>query len=219
MEDDYRHKGLRHRMLEVLRQKGIQAQNILTALDHVPRHLFIDSTFSELAYEDKALPIENGQTISQPYTVAYQTALLNIEAGNKILEIGTGSGYQAAIIAVLGAKVHTIERIENLYNSATKRLQELGLGEHINTYLGDGQLGLPDIAPFDGIIITAATPQLPHALLEQLKIGGVLVAPINEKDDENLQCMLRIQRISTLEYSEERFDYFRFVPLLSGVQK
>lgn len=219
MGDDYRNKGLRRRMLEVLSQKGIQAQNVLMALDHVPRHLFIDSTFSELAYEDKALPIEAGQTISQPYTVAYQTSLLEVEAGQKILEVGTGSGYQAAILAVLGAKVHSIERISSLYYAASKRLQDLGLEGHINTYLGDGQLGLPEIAPFDSIIITAATPALPHTLLAQLKIGGVLVAPINEAHDENLQCMLRIRRISELEYNEEKFDYFRFVPLLSGIQE
>ena len=218
MEDDYRHKGLRHQMLTLLQEKGIHAQEVLRALNHVPRHLFIDSTFEELAYEDKALPIEEGQTISQPYTVAYQTALLEVKAGQKILEIGTGSGYQAAILAVLGAEVYTIERIAALYNSTSKRLVQLGLGEHIKTYLGDGHLGLADEAPFDSILITAAAASLPTALLEQLKIGGVLVVPINEKDDKNLQRMLRIRRLNNLEYSEEKLDYFRFVPLLPGIK-
>jgi protein-L-isoaspartate(D-aspartate) O-methyltransferase len=215
MHDDYRHKGLRRRLLDELRSKGITCERTLSALDQVPRHLFLELAFEELAYEDKAFPISHGQTISQPYTVAYQTQLLAPNLRQKVLEIGTGSGYQAAVLAVLGARVYTIERIEALYLHTRELLEKLGLVQ-IRTFFKDGYIGLGEFAPFDKILVTAAASEVPPALLDQLAIGGWLVAPIG---DDNTQIMRRITRHSPTEYEEEEFDAFRFVPLLRGKQE
>jgi protein-L-isoaspartate(D-aspartate) O-methyltransferase len=209
--DTSRHKGLRNKLIEVLREKGIQDEKVLEAMMAVPRHLFFDSAFTERAYEDKAFPIRAGQTISQPYTVAFQSQLLEIKPREKVLEIGTGSGYQAAVLHKMGAKVYSIERQRALYKSASALLQELSYTS-IQTFYGDGFEGLPTYAPFDKIIITAGASTVPEKLLQQLKIGGVMVIPFGEKS----QKMLRICRKSINEFVQEEFGEFTFVPLLPG---
>lgn len=201
-------------MADALRRKGIADEAVLAAMNAVPRHFFLDRAFEEHAYEDKPFPIGNQQTISQPFTVAYQTALLNIRPGDRVLEIGTGSGYQAAILAALGAKVYTVERQESLYFSAKKLLAEMGLGS-VKCYFRDGTNGLPEYAPYDKIIATAGALVVPEALKQQLVIGGILVIPVGE----DVQYMYRITRISDMEFKEEMFDAFRFVPFLGGVTK
>ena len=214
MLDTYRHKGLRKRMIDTLRRRGITDEAVLAAMSAVPRHFFLEKTFEEHAYEDKAFPIGCEQTISQPFTVAYQTVLLEVKNRDKILEIGTGSGYQAAILAALGAQVFSIERQEGLYESAKKLLADMGFST-VRCFFGDGTKGLPRHAPFDKIIVTAGAPVVPESLREQLAIGGLLVIPVGTE----VQTMLKITRLSPDEYREERLDDFRFVPFLEGVNK
>lgn len=201
-------------MVDALRRRGIADEAVLAALAAVPRHFFLEKAFEEHAYEDKPFPIGFEQTISQPYTVAYQTVLLEVKNGDRILEIGTGSGYQAAILAVLGARVFTIERQESLHDSAKVLLEKLGFST-VRCFFGDGTKGLPRHAPFDKIIVTAGAPVVPNALREQLAVGGILVIPVGE----DLQKMLKITRPTPAEFREERLDDFRFVPFLGGVAK
>lgn len=210
MEDTFRHKGLRHQLVESLRKKGIRDDNVLRAMEAVPRHFFFDSSFLEFAYQDKPFPIGAGQTISQPYTVAFQTELLNLKKGDKVLEIGTGSGYQACILCELGVKVFSIERQKLLFDKTKIFLPTLGY--RIKTFYGDGYLGLPPFAPFDKIIITAGAPYIPEALVQQLKIGGVLVAPIGNTDIQEMTTLVKLTETSTRITSHGRF---RFVPMLN----
>lgn len=215
MTDTYRHKGLRKRLVDTLRQRGISDEAVLAAIAAVPRHFFLDLTFEEHAYEDKPFPIGHEQTISQPFTVAYQSVLLNIQARDKVLEIGTGSGYQAAILAVLGARVYTIERQEGLYFQAKSLLSSMGFST-IKCFFGDGTKGLSQFSPYDKIIVTAGAPVVPESLRQQLKYpGGILVIPVGEE----VQSMFKITRLSETEYQDEILQTFRFVPFLAGVQK
>jgi protein-L-isoaspartate(D-aspartate) O-methyltransferase len=211
-EDQYRHKGLRKKLVEELREKGITDEQVLEAINKIPRHFFLESAFDNIAYIDKAYPIGEGQTISQPYTVAYQTQLLQCKTFNKVLEIGTGSGYQAAVLAALGMQVFTIERQKKLFD-ANRSFVYLQKMSNIKCFYGDGFEGLPTYAPFDKIIITAAAPHIPEKLLQQLKVGGVMVIPLNEGEK---QRMLRITRNADSSYTEQKFDEFSFVPMLSG---
>ena len=201
-------KGRRKQLVAELRKQGIKSEKVLRAIEHVPRHFFFPADFLEKAYENIAFPIEGGQTISQPYTVAFQTELLQVEKGHKVLEIGTGSGYQAAVLKVMGAEVHTVETVKTLYDQTSDLLPKLGL--QINTYLGDGSKGLPAQAPFDRILITAAAPDLSDQLLSQLKIGGRLVAPVGGKD---VQKMILVHRLGEYEYEKTEHGQFTFVPL------
>lgn len=209
MEDTYRHKGMRKKLVDEIRKKGILDEKILDAINAVPRHLFMDSGFLEFAYEDKPFPIGSGQTISQPFTVAFQTQLLDVKPGAKILEIGTGSGYQACVLAELGAEVYSIERQRKLFDRTKKFLSKFPYKMHL--FCGDGYLGLPEHAPFDGIVITAGAPEIPQALVDQLDLGGVLVIPVGEG---SLQTMLRIVKQKNGRLKQEKFGNFRFVPLL-----
>lgn len=213
LEDTYRHKGLRHQLVKLLRSKGISDEKVLDAINRVPRHFFLDSGFDQIAYEDRAFPIAEGQTISQPYTVAYQTQLLRVNAYEKILEIGTGSVYQASVLAEMGARVYTIERQKKLYE-ANKNFALKNKYPNIKFFYGDGFAGLPTYAPFDKIIITAAAPIIPPKLIEQLKKGGIMVLPLDE--DEKRQRMLKITKNEDGSLSEENYDYFSFVPMLGG---
>ena len=215
MQDTYRHKGLRRQLIEELRKKGIQDERILDAMMQLPRHFFLETAFDEWAYVDKAFPIGNEQTISQPFTVAYMTRLLALEPRMKVMEIGTGSGYQAAILSLLGARVYTIERQEALYLKTKEFLKDLKL-PHIRCFYRDGSLGLPEFAPFDRIIVTAAAPSVFEALQQQLTVGGIMVIPVG---DETGQQMLTITRVSETEFEEKTFEKFRFVPFLAGVNK
>jgi len=211
MIDNFEAKGKRKKLVEELRQKGISDEEVLRAVNTVPRHIFMDPAFLIHAYVDKAFPISSGQTISQPYTVAIQTSLLQVKKRDKILEIGTGSGYQAAVLAEMGARVYTIERFRELYLKAQATLSALGYSADF--FFGDGHAGKPQYGPFDGIIITAATQEIPETLLKQLKVGGKLVAPLG---DNNSQVMTLVERTSedTFEYSSH--GSFIFVPLLKG---
>lgn len=209
MEDTYRQRGLRRKLIAVIREKGIKNEAVIDAMSKVPRHLFFDNAFLEHAYQDKAFPIGQGQTISQPYTVAFQSDLLEIKQGAKILEIGTGSGYQASILLEMGAKVFTIEYNEVLYEHTKKFLPKLGYKPVFKQ--GDGSLGWPIHAPYDGIVVTAGAPFVPEKLKEQLKIGGTLVVPVG---DNERQKMLKITKIDESDYETQEFDYFAFVPLL-----
>ena len=209
LQDSYRHKGLRKKLVEALREKGISDEKVLDAINKVPRHLFLDSSFLEFAYQDKAFPIGSGQTISQPYTVAYQTSMLSIGAGDKVLEIGTGSGYQSCVLLELGAKVYSIERQKNLFEKTKALLPSVGYNPKL--FYGDGYLGLPPFAPFDRILITAAASDIPQALIDQLKVGGLLVAPIGPKE---CQTMVSIRKLSQEELERTEHDRFRFVPML-----
>ena len=213
MNDSYRHKGLRRQLIKELKSKGIKDECVLEAMEKVPRHCFLNSAFEEWAYRDVAFPIESGQTISQPLTVAIQTSLLEIKKGDKVLEIGTGSGYQACVLAELGAKVFTLERDEVLYKETSKKLSQMGY-TGIRTYLKDGFEGLPRHAPYQKIIVTAAAPRIPKTLLEQLDIKGCLVIPVGEGD---IQVMKRITRFAENKYEEEVHGNFRFVPFLEGL--
>lgn len=211
--DTYRHKGMRLKMTELLKNKGISDESVLNAINTVPRHVFLDSSFVEFAYQDTAFPIGSGQTISQPSTVAFQSQLLKVKKDMKVLEIGTGSGYQACVLAQIGAKVFTIERQRNLFLKTKALLAEFPY--HIKTFLGDGNKGLPTYSPFDRIIITAAAPEIPEILIDQLKPNGIMVLPLN--DDNNEQKMLRITKNSDGSLSKEDFGNFRFVPMLKEI--
>lgn len=207
--DNYREKGARKKLVELLKERGISDEKVLKAIGKVPRHFFFDETFWSQAYKDIAFPIGAGQTISQPYTVAYQTELLHIQKGDKVLEIGTGSGYQTCILMELGADVYTIERQENLYNHTIKVLP--GMGYHANFFLGDGSKGIAAHAPYHKIIVTAGAPFVPELLLKQLRIGGILVIPVG---DEKTQKMLTVIRVSENDFEKIELDTFRFVPLV-----
>jgi protein-L-isoaspartate(D-aspartate) O-methyltransferase len=209
MEDLYRHKGMRKKLVDTIRKKGIRDHMVLEAINKIPRHFFLDSSFLEFAYEDKPFPIGSGQTISQPYTVAFQSELLEVKKGDKILEIGTGSGYQACVLEEMGAKVFTIERQKRLFDKTKAFLKDQGY--LIKTFFGDGNLGLPTYGPFDKILITAAAPDIHESLVDQLKPGGFIVAPLGAGD---VQTMMRYTKQDTGEITAESFGSFRFVPLL-----
>jgi len=213
MQDTFRHKGLRKQLIDSLRQKNINDERVLSAMEKIPRHFFLDSSFLEFAYQDKPFPIGSGQTISQPYTVAFQTELLQVEKGHKVLEIGTGSAYQASVLAEMGAKVFSIERQRKLYLK-TKLFVEQKLPYKLNLFLADGNEGLPAYAPFDRILITAAAPEIPQALIDQLKIGGIMVIPLGGGGTQN---MLRIIKTAENKTEEEAHGAFRFVPLLGSI--
>jgi len=213
--DLYKHQGLRKLLVQNIRQKGIADHLVLAAMETVPRHFFFDSSFLEYAYEDKPFPIGAGQTISQPYTVAFQSELLQIRKNDKVLEIGTGSGYQACILAEMGAKVFTIERQKTLFDRTSKFLPVVGYPS-IKTFFGDGYKGLPAFAPFDKMIVTAAAPYVPDALLDQLKPGGILVIPVGAND---IQIMTTITRDSENNYVKKEYGAFRFVPMLEDKAK
>jgi protein-L-isoaspartate(D-aspartate) O-methyltransferase len=211
MTDTFEAKGKRKKLVAELRQKGISDEEVLRAIDKVPRHLFMDPAFLIHAYVDKAFPITSGQTISQPYTVAIQSTLLRVKKRDKILEIGTGSGYQAAVLAEMGAKVYTIERFRELYNKAQMTLASLGYSADF--FYGDGYEGKPQYGPFDGIIITAAAPEIPQKLLLQLKTGGRLVIPVGSGD---VQIMTVVERTGTDTFDYSNHGNFIFVPMLKG---
>ncbi len=210
--DSYQHKGLRKKLVDLLIEKGITDEAVLAAINAIPRHFFLDSAFDKIAYEDRAFPIGEGQTISQPYTVAYQTQLLQIKKMDKVLEIGTGSIYQATVLAEIGARVYTIERQKKLFE-AQKNYFFKSKYPNIKFYFGDGFEGLPTFAPFDKVIITAAAPFIPPKLVEQLKVGGMMVIPVDEGD---AQRMLRLTKQSDGSMKEESFEQFSFVPMLTG---
>lgn len=211
-EDTYRHKGLRKQLVDTLREKGITDERILDAINSIPRHYFLDSAFDKVAYEDKAFPIAEGQTISQPYTVAYQTQLLDVKPFEKVLEIGTGSGYQSIVLAILGAQVYTIERQKKLFDQHREFVLRSKYPT-IKYFYGDGYEGLPNFAPFDKVLVTAAAPYIPPKLIDQLKTGGKMVIPVGEGE---VQRMLRLTKQADGSYTEELFDRFSFVPMLEG---
>ena len=211
-QDTFQHKGLRKKLVDEIRDKGITDEHVLDAILRVPRHFFMESGFLKFAYSDQAFPIGAGQTISQPYTVARQSELLQVKAGEKILEIGTGSGYQASVLAVLGAKVFTIERHRKLYEKTKPLLLNMGYTS-VRCFFGDGFEGLPGLAPFNKILITAAVPELPKKLLAQLSVGGKMVLPFGEEDNCD---MVRITKHGEGQYEEEVFEKFAFVPMLKG---
>jgi protein-L-isoaspartate(D-aspartate) O-methyltransferase len=210
MEDNYRHQGLRKQLVDTLRSKGITNERVLDAIARIPRHQFIDDTaFLQMAYADIAFPIGCGQTISQPYTVAFQTSLLELSSGMKVLEIGTGSGYQTAVLSTLGVKIFSIERQKPLYLRTKERLQRMGYKAAL--FHGDGYLGLPRETPFDRILVTCGAPQVPQVLLQQLKIGGRAVIPVGEG---GMQTMLEIVREGSDAFEHREHGDFRFVPML-----
>lgn len=211
-EDTYRHKGLRKKLVDAVRDKGITDEKVLDVINKVPRHFFLDSAFGEKAYEDIAFPIGEGQTISQPYTVAYQSQLLELKPFQKVLEIGTGSAYQAVVLAELGAQVYTIERQKPLFE-ANKKFEFLKKYLSIKFFYGDGFEGLPTYGPFDRVIITAAAPFIPEKLVQQLKPGGMMVIPVGTGD---VQQMMRITKLENGALKEEVFENFSFVPMLGG---
>ena len=211
-EDTYRHKGLRKQLVETIRKKGITDEKVLAAINNIPRHFFLDSAFDKVAYDDRAFPIGEGQTISQPYTVAYQTQLLEVKPFEKVLEIGTGSAYQASVLAELGVIVYTIERQKPLFES-NKTFTYLRKYPNIKFFYGDGYEGLPTFAPFDKIIITAAAPEIPQKLIEQLKPGAMMVIPVGMGE---IQRMMRITRLQNGALKEQVFDNFSFVPMIEG---
>ncbi len=211
-EDSYRHKGLRRQLVDIIRKKGITDERVLNAVLHIPRHFFMDSAFDKIAYEDRAFPIGEEQTISQPYTVAYQTQLLEVKPFDKVLEIGTGSAYQACVLAEMGAHVYTIERQKKLFD-ANKSFSFLKKYLSLKFFYGDGFEGLPTYGPFDKVIVTAAAPFIPPKLVDQLKPGGKMVIPLGEG---NVQRMLRLTKQADGSYTEETFDNFSFVPMMGG---
>jgi protein-L-isoaspartate(D-aspartate) O-methyltransferase len=211
-EDTYRHKGLRKKLTDVIRAKGITDERILEAIGRIPRHFFLDSAFDDVAYEDRAFPIGEGQTISQPYTVAYQTFLLQVKSFEKVLEIGTGSVYQACVLAELGVQVYTIERQKKLF-AANKEFSFLKKYPNIKFFYGDGYEGLPTYSPFDKVLITAAAPEIPQKLIDQLKPGGMMVLPLGAGD---VQQMKRVTKLERGAIKEEVFDNFSFVPMVEG---
>lgn len=209
--DDMRHQGMRKKLVDALKIKGIKDEKVLAAIGKVPRHLFMESSFINFAYKDQAFPIGAGQTISQPYTVAFQTHLLQVQENEKVLEVGTGSGYQAAVLVELGARVFTIERQKELFQKVQFFLPEIGYQPAF--FFGDGYEGLPGFAPFDKILVTAGAPDVPPALKQQLKIGGRMVIPVG---NETRQEMMVVVRISEEEFKTEKHGGFVFVPLLKG---
>ena len=209
--DSYRHKGMRRALIKILQEKGIRDPRVLAAIEAVPRHFFFEKAFLEQAYQDKAFPIGEGQTISQPYTVAYQTELLQLKPTDKVLEIGTGSGYQCAVLLQLTPHVYTIEYNRVLYEKAVMFFKKYGLKPY--TFHGDGSEGLPAYAPFDKIIVTAGAPGVPRSLVRQLKVGGSLVIPVGDAKSQN---MMRITRVEEGEFTREAFHSFKFVPLLGS---
>lgn len=211
MTDSFEAKGKRKKLVDDLRRKGIADEEVLRAINEVPRHEFMDPAFLNHAYTDKAFPISSGQTISQPYTVAVQTSLLMVKRRDKVLEIGTGSGYQAAILAEMGIRVYTIERYKDLFVRAQKTLSAMGYSAHF--FYGDGYEGKKEYGPFDGILITAAAPEIPETLLQQLKTGGRLVVPLGKSD---VQVMTVVTRTSTGSYEYSSHGTFVFVPMLKG---
>lgn len=215
-EDTYRHKGMRRQLVDLLRTKGITDENVLKAIDEVPRHVFLDSSFVELAYQDIAFPIGSGQTISQPHTVAFQTQLLEIKPGMKVFEVGTGSGYQACVLAAMGAKVISVERQKNLFHKTQDLLEKLPF--RMKTFLRDGYEGFASYAPFDRVIITAGAPTIPEELIKQLKPNGIMVIPIDD-ENSNGQKMLRITKLADGTLKQEEFGGFKFVPMLKGKGK
>ena len=209
MKDTNKHQGLRNQLVKQLQDKGITDEKVLDAIGKIPRHLFMESSFEDFAYQDKAFPIGAGQTISQPYTVAFQSQLLEVKKEAKILEIGTGSGYQTAVLCKMGAKVYSIERQNELFKTTSLLLPKLGIRpKHLS--FGDGYKGLPQYAPFDGIIVTAGAPIIPQALMAQLKIGGRLVIPVGK----NEQVMTLLIRKNETQFEKHEYGDFRFVPLL-----
>lgn len=211
MKDTNKHKGLRNQLAKILEEKGIIDKNVLDAIRTIPRHLFLNSSFEDFAYQDKAFPIGAGQTISQPYTVAFQSQLLEVKKDQKILEIGTGSGYQTAVLCLLGAKVYSVERQNELFKTTSLLLPKLGIRpKHLS--FGDGYKGLPNHAPFDSIIVTAGAPIIPQPLMAQLKIGGKLVIPVGE----NEQIMTLLIRKNETQFEKHEFGDFKFVPLLEN---
>lgn len=213
MIDLPRHQGMRNKLASLLAEKGITQTAVLNAIKQVPRHLFLESGFEQFAYQDKPFPIGAGQTISQPYTVAFQTELLQVKSGQKVLEVGTGSGYQAAILCAMGIKVYSIERQKELYDASRVLLKNLGY--NITQKYGDGYKGMPAFAPFDGIVVTAGAPYVPKALMEQLKVGANLVIPVGE----NSQVMTVITRVSETSFTKTEKGLFRFVPMLQKKEK
>jgi len=211
-EDTYRHKGMRKKLVETVKNKGITDEKVLEAIEKIPRHFFLDSAFDEVAYEDKAFPIAERQTISQPYTVAYQTQLLEVKPFQKVLEIGTGSAYQASVLAELGAQVYTIERQKKLFES-NKKFEYIKKYPNIKFFYGDGYEGLPTFAPFDRVLITAAAPDIPQKLVNQMKAGGMMVIPVGSGE---VQVMKRLIKQQDGTIKEEVFDRFSFVPMLGG---
>ena len=210
MIDSTKHQGMRRHLVEQLRKKGITDEEVLSAIGSVPRHLFMDSGFESHAYQDKAFPIAAEQTISQPYTVAFQSQLLQVQQGESVLEIGTGSGYQTAVLTMLGAKVYSIERQHQLYRYSMRQLPKLGYRPK-KLVFGDGYKGLPEFAPFDRILVTAGATEIPKALLNQLTIGGRMVIPVGTGTQE----MILVVRISTKEFEKQKHGTFRFVPMLT----
>tara|TARA_B100000683_G_scaffold151103_1_gene146263 strand:+ start:377 stop:1027 length:651 start_codon:yes stop_codon:yes gene_type:complete len=211
MKDTFRHKGLRKILVESLKEKGIKSGSVLDMINKIPRHQFMDNAFIQFAYQDKAFPIGNGQTISQPYTVAFQTELLDVKPYEKVLEVGTGSGYQAAVLVGLEANVYTIERQKELFQKTKDFLPKIGY--NCNFFYGDGYKGLEKFAPFDKILITCGAPQIPEDLIEQLNVGGRMVAPIGRGD---VQEMYLIKKISDSEITTTTHGEFSFVPMLNN---
>lgn len=211
LKDTAKHQGLRNQLVSLLKEKGIIDKSVLEAINKIPRHLFLDSSFADYAYQDKAFPIGAGQTISQPYTVAFQSQLLEVKKEHKILEIGTGSGYQTAVLCLMGAKVFSVERQNKLFKQTLALLPKLGIRpKHLS--FGDGYKGLPEHAPFDSIIVTAGAPIIPQALMAQLKIGGRLVIPLGEEN----QIMTLLIRKNETQFEKHEFGDFKFVPLLEN---
>jgi len=211
LKDTYRHQGKRKQLIEKLQDKGISSEVVLNALNRIPRHLFMDSGFEDFAYQDKAFPIAEGQTISQPFTVAFQTQLLEVQKGDKILEIGTGSGYQTAVLCELGAQVYSIERQQKLYKFTKRFLEKLGYRPKYLSF-GDGYKGLPNHAPFDKILVTAGAPYVPKPLMAQLKVNGKLIIPVGEDP----QIMTLFVRTAKDKFDKHTYGEFRFVPLLEN---
>lgn len=214
VKESYRHKGLRQKLIASLREKGIHDENVLEAMNKVPRHLFMDSSFIEHSYTDKAFPIASGQTISQPYTVAFQTELLDPKRHLKVLEVGTGSGYQTAVLLELGMRVFTIERIKELFDSARAQLSAMGYKPGF--YYGDGYEGIPSYAPYDRILVTAGAREVPEKLIEQLAVGGKMVIPVGDRFGQKMVLVVK-QTGENVEISEH--GYFSFVPLVKGKTK
>lgn len=214
VQDTYRNKGMRRKLIEELREKGIKNKAILEAFDKIPRHFFLDNAFVEQAYSNMAFQIGSGQTISHPFTVAFQTELLDIKKGDKILEIGSGSGFQTCILCEMGAKVFSIERHKPLHLKAKSMVEHFGYNARLS--FGDGYKGLPTFAPFDKVLITCGAPDVPQALIDQLKVGGVMVIPIGEGES---QQMKRIIKLENGELKVEDFGVFKFVPMLQDKVK